>query len=643
MVNVRWIVGIVGCVVLVAGAGGARAQTQANITPHLTAARSGFDADGSATPGVRVDQNVSFPTGTVEADSGCAPAGVAMTVLRFSMDTYNDGYENFVLNLHDPNLPQGLFFQLYPGGSYSLTQFAHILLVDANTHQVVASNWKQQFSLASDDTVPYFPNPPARQDPTDEFERGIDDFITSGWYDEYDLQNNHCQFVRIDGVPDGLYDLVVEENAARMVACGPTSDGDCIYDGRMADNAMSIRIRLTNQNLDQNDPFPAYGGVYDTGYVQGVGPAVVASPPAVVSRNLNSYDALFVGTDGNVYSVSEDGTTGVWGGQQLAFQIAGFGHTPTTVAAAATDRIFAQVFMTTAEGDMLQGEWSPTGGYLRVYGLAAGGLGCAGRPVVVASGPQSAMAVWISTQGYVVYSVFDGSQWLQVPGYVTGVGAFPIGQTPALASSGDGMYHLFLRDNNGAVWYQQYFMGAWASSGWTPLGTPAEGPITTDLTAASPHLNRIDVFGATAAHHLQRITGIGTCTGPSCNFSFAGGWVNDMAISGTPDVPYCKYISDCTVIGTRVGSAPTAISTGPEQLEVFFYDLFKRDMLWHLHYDGTLLPVNNAPQTQWFLEDIGRTTVSTAMWPIVAASWAGNTFDVFQNFLNGQIGVRSRR
>jgi hypothetical protein len=57
-----------------------------------------------------------------------------------------------------------------------------------------------------------------------------------------------------------------------------------------------------------------------------------------------------------------------------------------------------------------------------------------------------------------------------------------------------------------------------------------------------------------------------------------------------------------------VGSAPVAISTGPEKRDVFYYDPNKPSMLWRLHFDGT-----------------------------------DNTFDVFQNFLGGQIAVRSQR
>jgi hypothetical protein len=74
-------------------------------------------------------------------------------------------------------------------------------------------------------------------------------------------------------------------------------------------------------------------------------------------------------------------------------------------------------------------------------------------------------------------------------------------------------------------------------------------------------------------------------------------------------------------------------------LDVFYYDSQKADILWRLHYDGTM----PSSPTPWTLQNVGRDNVVLPLWPVVVSSWADNTLDIFQKYLIGQVGLRSMR
>ncbi len=174
----------------------------------------------------------------------------------------------------------------------------------------------------------------------------------------------------------------------------------------------------------------------------------------------------------------------------------------------------------------------------------------------------------MSLNGSVYVGTFAGGAW-QAPSPMRGI-FFPPNQTPALAASGDGMFHLFVHDGAGQVWYNRNTNGTWAT--WQNLG----GNVTGNLTAASSYLNSADVFAMTPDHKLARNTWTATPNG-----SGFSGWSAEFA-------------SD-----TNVGSSPTAISTGVKSLDVFYYDATKTTMLWRRHLDGTV--ANPA----WTKENLG--------------------------------------
>jgi hypothetical protein len=607
----------------------AHAQTQANITPHVE------DESEYGYPAVTVPPDpITFNSNDADVLLGCAQPNTSYRVLQFDLNTFNDGYATYYLDSNTmAAYPDAFYYR--SGINYPLLRnFASFVLLDATTkapvlwsdgqgHSGPVSNVKEYFDLADDDHIDN------RSDAPDQSHRtcvgqGIE-CLDRGWYDVYATGITPCQWVRIDGVPDGDYDLVIDEDAARLLVCSASNDANCPLDGRVFDNATSVRVRLTTTNgVTQASVVPPVAGI---GNVITIGPAAtVAGPPAVVTHNVNAYDLFYVGTNGALYTVSQ-GSNGVWPSGSDGAQV--FTGYPSTllaggsIAAVAVDRVRTDVFGRTTNGSVLwvSNAVSGSGWSAGFYGV---GVGIAGRPVAVASGPKSALVAWMTPQGAVAYGRFDGANWLTPQ---TLPGTYVASQTPALTSSGDGTFELFVRDASGAVWFNQLVGTTW--SGWTGLGGAASG----DLTAASPYLSCADVFLTTADHKLMRKTwsGVGS---PACGCATVGGfcgWTDDIAVSSCLEGTLA-----CSQFDGNTGSAPTAISAGPQKLDVFYYDKLKPDMLWQLHFDGTATP-------PWRLNNLGRIAVVQPMWPIVASSWADNEFDVYQKFSNGWLSARSQR
>jgi hypothetical protein len=634
----------------------ATAQTQADITPHLIA--QGLDPDDLPSAYVKVvSKSPGFDPSSPDAELHCVPPNVPVKLLEFQLYTYNDGYADFVVNNSTVTAIPSAFYTL-PGFDLPLvTNFGAFTLVNVATHAVATgidengqpfpvTAKKELFSLASDYPISYRPDAPIQPptgfpNPTDAWE-----FVVRGWLDDYDIDASPCQYVRIDGVPDGDYDLVIDDDAARLLVCDSTNDANCPFDGRVYDNVLSVRVNLTTTNgvtaATLETPLVVAGSVTPIGPSDVTGPPGVTGPPAVVTHNVDTYDLFFVGTNGALYTVAQ-ATNGVWpqGSAGSPLYAASPALAGGAIAAVASDRVRTDVFGRATTGDVLRISNAGTGYVASTYGAAALGLGAVGRPAAVASGPKSALVAWMTPQGSVAYGLFNGTSWQTVQ---TLPGTYPSAQTPAVASSGDGMFHLFVRDAAGAVWYTQYFAGSWGT--WTSLG----GAVTGDLSAASPYLNCVDVFATTADHRLLRNTwsGAGSPTTPPNAYAACGcsaqstfcGWRDDIASASC----YWGVGVACSKFDASVGSASTVISAGPQKLDAFFYDISKPDMLWQLHYDGTVVPAapGLAPQP-WTLSNLGQISVVQPMWPIVAGSWADGTFDVFQKFQSGQISTRSMR
>jgi len=141
--------------------------------------------------------------------------------------------------------------------------------------------------------------------------------------------------------------------------------------------------------------------------------------------------------------------------------------------------------------------------------------------------------------------------------------------------------------------------------GWDDLG----GNVVGSLSAASPRVNRVDVVARTATGHVVRNTWNGT------GFS---GWLEDEVISDA--------VSD-----------PIVISAGPNTLDV----LYIRSTLPSSQYAYRRRHLGDLTTANWAFEN-------TFLWapllssPLVAASWASSTLDVF-TLQGGGISQRSLR
>ncbi|HEY0870618.1 MAG TPA: hypothetical protein VGD55_09490, partial [Acidothermaceae bacterium] len=449
-------------------------------------------------------------------------------------------------------------------------------------------------------------------------------FITWGYYDQY-VTDELCEFLRIDGVPDGTYDLVVEENTDRLINCDGT-ESSCHFDGRLDDNVVAMRITIAGSQV--SFPAPSLEGG-----ATGLGPFEMLGAPAVVTHAIDTYDLYYVASDHGLYTLHQN-ASGVWTGAgggssdagSLVFNPSAAGYPMTgTIAAVvvdnralATPTIRTDVFGGATTGDLLR--FSITGSGLQVfqYGVAGQGYGIAGTAAVVDSSAKNAIAVWTTPQGAVAFGSYSGTDWL--PPRLVSAPFVAASQTPGLTSSGDGMFHLFIKDSSGNAWYDQYVNGAWGT--WQQLSTGAVAPWQGNLAAVSSYMRSADVFATTTDHRVFRNTWTETDAGQG--FS---GWSDPLAGNNAD---------------RRVGSSLTAVSTGTRKKDVFFYDAISPTMLWQLHYDETVTGPQ-PPALPWTLRNLSKILVVQPMWPVVVGSWADNTFDLFQKFTDARIGVRRQR
>ena len=655
----------------------ATAQTQGDFTVGLSTTTAGQnDQFGYADPGVTITHEGSPGAQCAQSTN---QAGT-LTLLRFNMYTQNDGYQDITLDFGERGfVPNTTLLQDFATFTLvSATSNANVI-GSLNGTQFPATGIKEDFGWSDDDSLPYrptsslspnnttctsLPGPhPEVTEPNCPYSPAPIDFLGYGYVDRYAIDDDiPCQFVQIDGVGTGDHDLVVEENTDRLFVCNASNDSNCTHDGRVYDNvnAMRIHIVIDPVNGDTVTPLPPQ---WNTA-TEMIGPTqnpLAAGPPAVVSHGVNTYNLFFVG-GGALFECTQD-TTGAWLSQQgLASGASCDAQTSAmvsvpgyslagTLTAVAIDKSRTDVFGTATSGDVFEFSNNPptdgTAYRVSLYGAASGNpsLGASSTPIAVASGPQSAMVAWVTPQGALAYGLYDGTGWL-APQILPGV-TCATGQTPALTSSGDGMFHLFVQDASGLVWYAQYFSGMWTS--WQPLPGPA---ITGNLVAASPSLNSVFVFGRTSDNRLVSQTWYGAANSFAAANTFANQWADFLVLDPDFTIPgsgmsTCNVspTTQCSTFDTRVGSTPTAISTGAQKMDLLFYDTVRPQLLWQLHYDGTTVldPGGQAPGS-WSLQAVGRQSLgSLPMWPPVVSSWSDNTLDVYQKVGGGTIGIWSMR
>jgi len=153
--------------------------------------------------------NANFVGDQHEIDDGCVTAGTHK-VLRFDFVSKNVGNADFLVGR--PIDRPDLFYFSAAHNHYHMREFNQYKLYDTNGNLIVPSK-KPGFCLADVEQV--LPNAgPQKFQLTCKADEVMG--ITAGWADVYDA-SLECQYLVIDGVPDGDYTLVATTNTAHAI------------------------------------------------------------------------------------------------------------------------------------------------------------------------------------------------------------------------------------------------------------------------------------------------------------------------------------------------------------------------------------------------------------------------------------------
>jgi hypothetical protein len=686
-------------------AGYVAAQNIPNLTPKLDGTAL---TKGDVTPGDpaffstlrgMVITHETFSSDENDVKDNCAPPDTMLKLLRFSLDTQNDGFDTaaasvpvdapagcvpYVKETCDANNTDPNVVWSIGHGHYHLRDFAKFAMVDTGSRALApAQGVKEGFAFEPSDpicgrcdavdyrsdgvecgwSVPQLANcpdqnpkpvlntpvctvlqpasPPADV-PSPTFANpfsyapppGNATPILQGWKDLY-WTGLECQYVKIDGVPDGTYDFVAKVNARGNVP-----------EGRSFDNATSMRLTISTPVDPVTCPngdcvFVASAPVWDI-RANPIAPGTgTTGAPAVVSREINGYDLFYVGADRVLYAKRQDGTSGAWSpngttgpGVALTDPAIPLVGPPAAVAIGLNGVL---VVVRGLDGTVYSFSWTVAGdlpGYPYGPTLSILGVSAASPPAVSAPTADGALATWLGTDGSLQYVAFSGFTSSGFNFLTTGSegGTYPTDQTPAVTASGAGMFHVFLRDATGAVRYHRFDYG----TGWIGTASTVVSNAFTvvgSLAAASPYLNRVDVFARDTTNTLQWITWNGTPT-----FEVQCNDAAHQIKTWCGDVDACQVNSiDTSADLGDVGSSPTVITTGPNKLDLFYYSQSQPNLTYTRHYDGLAEKPWDRRKT------LGHLFCVNPGVPIVASSWADNTLDIFQEFCDGTILGRSLR
>jgi hypothetical protein len=164
---------------------------------------------------------------------GCVTAGTHR-LLRFDFLSHNIGTEDFVVGA--PSSHPEWFTESASHGHFHLKDFNEFILYDINGAQVT-KGFKQAFCTI--DIEHLSPWGPAAAQFTD---CNVNQGISAGWADVYH-SGLPCQFIVIDGVPDGDYTLVSTTNSKHIVP-------EDTYDN----NTICTGLRITGNNVAEIAP-----------------------------------------------------------------------------------------------------------------------------------------------------------------------------------------------------------------------------------------------------------------------------------------------------------------------------------------------------------------------------------------------------
>jgi hypothetical protein len=178
-------------------------------------------------------QNRTFAASDHDVQDGCVTPG-SHKLLRFDFLSYNAGTADLVIG--SPAARPDLFVWSAGHGHYHLKDFNEFLLFNASG-ALATTGFKQAFCAIDIERISPTASPTARFD-----DCNSDQGISAGWADVYS-SFLACQFIVLDGVPNGDYTLQSTTNAQHRVG------EDCF-----GDNTIWTGLRLSGNTVQLIDP-----------------------------------------------------------------------------------------------------------------------------------------------------------------------------------------------------------------------------------------------------------------------------------------------------------------------------------------------------------------------------------------------------
>lgn len=178
-------------------------------------------------------QNRSFTASDHDVQDGCVTPGTHR-LLRFDFLSHNAGASDLVVG--SPAARPDLFVWSAGHGHYHLKDFNEFLLFRANG-TLATVGYKQAFCAIDIERISASASPSGRF-----HDCNTNQGISAGWADVYS-SGLACQFIVIDGLPDGDYTLQSTTNAQHKVG------EDCF-----GDNTIWTGLRLSGNAVTEIDP-----------------------------------------------------------------------------------------------------------------------------------------------------------------------------------------------------------------------------------------------------------------------------------------------------------------------------------------------------------------------------------------------------
>ena len=380
---------------------------------------------------------------------GCIGGG-PHRLLRFDFLTHNAGDADLHVGPpppHPPPFPPSSSVWVWSAahGHFHFKDFNQYFLLDSQDQQVMPG-FKQAFCLMDVERT----NPSAPRT-TGLYTCG-DQGVSAGWSDVY-TSSLPCQFIVIDGVPDGDYRLLATTNYKQLVP-----------EDRFLDNSVIVGLRLQGNAVSQ---IPLeWSGWESLG-------GILLSAPKVATWRPRRLDVFGVGTDHGLWHRWWDG--GVqWGGWESLGgvltsvpEVVTWGPNRLDVFALGTDHALWHRWWDGASW----GGWESLGGALT------------SPPRVVAWGPNRLDVFAVGTDNAVWHRWWDGANW----GGWESLGGSVFSEVSAV-SWGPNRLDLFAVGTDNAVWHRWWDGANWG--GWESLG----GSLFSEISAVSWAANRLDLF-----------------------------------------------------------------------------------------------------------------------------------------------------